>query len=404
MTMQTIAPEVLEQAINDALAGNTALQRLSGVPDAVDAMKAAQQVEATVNMEYRQKLDRLQYQPNGHVLQMSNWNPQSPALDIGRILRLTSDRELGFPQLNAADTTLEEAFLERTELAAPDRNTLARVPFEAIMERSRQRALQRAALADGAGARPSQVNVVGDAGLLFNDYAPILSAMNMRMGLRGSQKVPYFTAQASAAGGAEGADIPIGVYTMNNEDLLPVSIASAFDLSSSLQAADDMTFESLIDFAILTVCQDELTAQVVDGGGSTANEIAGLWGRVATAHQVTYGAAQSDFSRSDILTVKNHVDLSKTDGGPGQWILGTTLYQLAGKHPSRRHSQRKVSAGKRDDGKSDGPPFCRLPADRDRGRGIVRQVQPLYPAGMGRQLQADRDSGTGKEIRVQNDG
>ena len=77
-------------------------------------------------------------------------------------------------------------------------------------------------MADAAGARPLQVNVLGNAGLLFNDFAPILSAMDVRMGLRGSQKVPFFTAQGSAAGGAERADFPITTYTMNNLDLLPV--------------------------------------------------------------------------------------------------------------------------------------------------------------------------------------
>ena len=120
------------------------------------------------------------------------------------------------------------------------------------------------------------MNVLGNAGLLFNDFAPILSAMDVRMGLRGSQKVPFFTAQGSAAGGAERADIPITTYTMNNLDLLPVSIASAFDLSSSLQAADEGTFEALVDFAIFAVCNDEMVAQVLDGGGGTARRTLGM--------------------------------------------------------------------------------------------------------------------------------
>ena len=332
MTTTQIPPDVLQRAVADEMARNEALQKFTSLPGQLDTLIANQAAEEARNMEYRAKLDKLQFQPSGQVSQMSNWNPNSPALNIGRILRLTADRELGFPQMNPSDITLEESFLERTELAAPDRATVARVPFEAVMERTRQRSIQRSAMADAAGARPAQVNILGDAGLLFNDFAPILAAMDVKMGLRGSQKVPFFTAQGSAAGGAEAADIPISTYTMNNEDLLPVSIASAFDLSSSLQAIDDGSFESLVRFAIFTVCNDEMTAQVLDGGGSTANQIAGLWARVSTAnpdHQVEYGAAQTDFGRSDILSCKNLVDLAKTDGGPGQWILGSGLYQLA---------------------------------------------------------------------------
>ena len=336
MTMQsleqTIPQEAIERAIAAQLERSEALQSLTKLPAEVAKLTESIETDAKANMEYRAKLDKMQYQPGGQVPQLSNWNPAlHDPLNIGRILRLTADREMGFPQLDRTTSTMEESFLERAELAAPDRSTVARVPFEAVMERSRQRAIQRSAMADAA-ARPLQVNVLGNAGLLFNDYAPILAAMDVRMGLRGSQKVPYFTAQGTAAGAAEAADIPITTYTMNNLDLLPVSIASAFDLSSSLQAADENTFEALVDFAIFAVCNDEMVAQVLDGGGATANEIAGLWGRVSTSspdNTHPYGAAQSDFSRADLLTTKNVVDLAKTDGGPGQWILGTGLYQLA---------------------------------------------------------------------------
>ena len=330
---QTIPQEAIERAIASQLERNESLKALTDIPGKLDHLTAEVTAENERNMEYRAKLDKLQFQPGGQVLQLTNWNPAiNEPLNIGRIIRLTADREMGFPQLDRTTSTLEESFLERQELAAPDRSTVARVPFEAVMERSRQRAIQRSAMADAAGARPLQVNVLGTAGLLFNDYAPILAAMDVRMGLRGSQKVPFFTAQGSAAGAAEAADIPITTYTMNNLDLLPVSIASAFDLSSSLQAADEGTFEALIDFAIFAVCSDQMVAQVLDGEGSTSNEIAGLWGRVSTAtpdNAHAYGAAQSDFQRSDLLTTKNVVDLAKTDGGPGQWILGTGLYQLA---------------------------------------------------------------------------
>ena len=330
---QTIPQEAIERAISSQLERSESLKALAEVPAKLHQLTADNEAEAQRNMEYRNKLDKIQFQPGGHVLGLENWNPAiNEPLNIGRIIRLTADREMGFPKLDPATSTLEESFLERQQLAAPDRSTAARVPFEAVMERSRQRAIQRSAMADAAGARPLQVNVLGNAGLLFNDYAPVLAAMDVRTGLRGSQKVPFFTAQGSAAGAAEAADIPITTYTMDNLDLLPVSIASAFDLSSSLQAADEGTFEALVDFAIYAVCNDEMVAQVLDGGGATANEIVGLWSRVSTAtpdNAHAYGAAQSDFSRSDILTTKNVVDLAKTDGGPGQWILGTGLYQLA---------------------------------------------------------------------------
>ena len=333
MTTPTISPDMLEKAVNDYLARTEAIKGLAEIPDKLDKLTADVTAEMTRNMETRGKLDSLQFQPNGKVSQMDGWNPTlHQPLNIGRILRLTSEKEMGFPQIDPASSTLEESFLERQELSAPDRSTAARVPFEAIMERSRQRSIQRAALSDAAGARPLQVNVLGSAGLLFNDFSSILAAMDLKLGLRGSQKVPYFTAQGTAAGGAESADIPISAYTMDNTDILPVSIGSAFDLSTSLQAADEGTFEALLDFAIFSVVNDEMVAQVLDGAGSGSNEISGLWGRVSTAtpdNAHAYGAAQSDFSRSDILTTKNVVDLAKTDGGPGQWILGTDLYQLA---------------------------------------------------------------------------
>ena len=331
-TASQIPPDILEKAVNERLAGESAVKRLAVLEEANAKLTADLEAESKRNMEARNEFKKIQFQPGGRVLQLDNWTLANDALNIGRILQLTADREMGFPQLDRSTSTLEESFLERQELAAPDRSTVARVPFEAVMERSRQRLIQRTALSDAAGARPSMVNILGDAGLLFNDFAPILAAMDMRMGLRGSQKVPFFTSQGSALGAAEGADIPITTYVMDNTDLLPISIASAFDLSSSLQAADEGTFESLVDFAIFSVCNDEMTAQVLDGGGATANEIAGLWGRVSTAtpdHQVEYGAAATDFGRADILTCKNLVDLAKTDGGPGQWVLGTSLYNLA---------------------------------------------------------------------------
>lgn len=328
-TQQLPSNEALERAIADALA-----KREDDLSAKIDRLITDTETDRKANMEYRAKLDSLQFRPQGSVLSLDNWTTRDNTLDLGRILRLTADKELGFPQLDRGASTLEESFLERvgSDLAAPDRSTMARVPFEAVMERERQRMIQRSTMTDAAGVRPVQINVLGNAGLLFNAYAPILAAMDMKMGLRGAQRVPYFTAQGSAAGGAEGADIPITTWTMHNADILPVSIGSAFDLTSSLTAVDDMTFEALVDFAIMTTCNDELCKQVLDGAGSGSNEIAGLWGRISAANpdnMVEYGAAQTDFARSDVLSLKNIVDLSKTDGGPGQFILSTTLYTLA---------------------------------------------------------------------------
>ena len=155
--------------------------------------------------------------------------------------------------------------------------------------------------------------------------------MDVRSGLSGGQKLPYWSAQGSAAGGAEGADIPISTWTQADAELLPISIATAFEISSSLRAADDMTFESLVYNSVQLVAGEELVKQVLDGAGSGSNEIMGLWSRVSTAspdqiHE--YGAAPGDCSRADILAVKNLVALSKTDGSPGSFILSTTLWQL----------------------------------------------------------------------------
>ena len=327
--MTTVPLDLLERTINDYLNRSDALKSLGEVPAQLAALSETTERLEREQMTLGHKLNTIQFQPGGAVLQMGNWNPLDEPLNIGRILRLTADSELGFPQLDRSTTTLEESFLEQQQLVTPDRSTAARVPFAAIEERSRQRMLQRASMSDAAGARPTQVNVVGTAGLLMNDYAPILAMMTMRDGLRGTQEVPYWTAQGSAAGGAEGSDIPIETWTLSQSARTPISIGSAFDLSSSLQATDPGTFESLIDFAIRVVCNDELCDQVLDGGGSSANEIAGLWGQVASAHNVDYGAAQSDFGRADVLTLKNHVDLSKAPGGPGSFILGTSLHTLA---------------------------------------------------------------------------
>ena len=332
MTTQTqIPPDVLQRAVADEMARNDALKRFTEVPDKLDQLITSQAEEEQRNMAYRAKLDALQYQPNGKVLQLSNWSPMDHALDLGKILRLTSSDDLGFPALDRSGSSLEESFLELQELEPAGRSTVARLPFAAIEERQRQLMLQRNTLAGGAGARPVDININGDGGLLLSAFSPIMGAMDVRAGLSGGQKLPYWTAQGSAAGGAEGADIPVSTWTLADAELLPISIATAFEISSSLRAADDMTFESLVYNSVQLVAGEELVKQVLDGAGSGSNEIAGLWGRVSTAtpDQVhEYGAAPADCSRADILAVKNLVALAKTDGSPGSFILSTTMWQL----------------------------------------------------------------------------
>ena len=328
---QTIPQESIERAIAAQLERNESLKALTEVPGKLDQLTAEVTAENERNMEYRNKLDKLQYQPNGKVLQLSNWSPMDHALDLGVILRLTSADDLGFPALDRSVSSLEEAFLELQELEPAGRSTVARLPFAAIEERQRQLMLQRNTLAGGAGARPVDINISGDGGLLLSAFSPILAAMDVRAGLSGGQKLPFWTSQGSAAGGAEGAAIPISTWTLADAELLPISIATAFEISSSLRAADDMTFESLVYNSVQLVAGEELVKQVLDGAGSGSNEIAGLWGRVSTAtpDQVhEYGAAPSDCSRADILAVKNLVALSKTDGSPGSFILSTTMWQL----------------------------------------------------------------------------
>ena len=328
MTTPTITDDAVERALAAHLEKSETLKRLAEVPGQVEKLVASDERREKEMMTFGAKLDTLQF-GGSNVLQMSNWKPGNDLLNIGTIMRLSAATDLGLPRFERDNTSLEESFLEQTELVAPDRSTVARVPFKAIQERNRQRNLMRAAMSDSAGSRPTMVNVIDDAGLLMSDYSPILAQMRMRDGLRGNQEVPYWTAQGGAAGAAEGADIPIETWTLNQSALTPISIGSAFDLSSSLTATDPGTFESLIDFAIRVVCNDQMTKQVIVGGGSSSNEIAGLWGRVLAAHQHNYGAAQTDFTRADVLTTKNMVDLAKTGGGPGQWILSTTAYELA---------------------------------------------------------------------------
>ena len=328
--LENISQEAIERAISNQLERSEALKALTAVPGKVDKMAADIEAEALRNMEYRSKVDKIQF-GGAAVLQLNNWNPGDRLLDLGRILRLTSVDDLGFPTVNRETTGLEESLLERLELEPAGRSTLARIPFAAIEERQRQLQLQRNTVAGGAGARPLDINIVGDAGLLLSAFSPILAAMDVRQGLSGGQKLPYWTSQGTAAGGAEASAIPLTTWTLDDEELLPVSIATAFDISSSLRAADDLSFEGLVYNSVQLVAGEELVGQVLDGAGSGSNEIAGLWGRVSasTPDQIhEYGASQTDFSRQDVLTTKNAVALAKTDGGPGAFVLSTTMWQL----------------------------------------------------------------------------
>ena len=104
---------------------------------------------------------------------------------------------------------LEESFMERWEARAdrskhaPPPNTVGQVPFAALSEREKQVELERSTLTGGAGARPTEVSVLGDAGLILARYAPVLSRMDVKMGVTGAQKLPYLSTQGTAAANAE---------------------------------------------------------------------------------------------------------------------------------------------------------------------------------------------------------
>ena len=183
-------------------------------------------------------------------------------------------------------------------------------------------------MANAAGARPLDINVLGDAGLLLSDYSPIMGRLDVRMGVTGAAKLPYATTQPTAAGGAEGADITVSNIILDNTEYLPVSVATAMELTSSLKAVDDMTVENIIRMAMFSVLNDEVIGQVLDGAGSTGNELAGMWS-IASLDNTDYGATDADFSRDDVLDWLNHVRLAKTDGMGYTAIMSSGLWQLA---------------------------------------------------------------------------
>ena len=331
MTTQTIPPDVLERAVNERLAGDSANKQLTGLVERMVELTAEVTAEGQRNMEYRAKLDSLQYQPNGQVLQWNNWNPANdPLLDFGKVIRLYADRDAGFPRLDRANTTLEESIIERTELAAPGPQTVSRIPWSMFEERERELQLQRATLTDGAGARPLDITVLGNGGLLLSTSAPILSRMMVRAGVVGGQKSPWASAQPTAAAGAEGSDITISTLTLTDTEYLPKSIAAAYEVNSSLQAADDGTFSMLIELAIREVVSEQLVTQVLNGNGG--NEIQGIWGTTGVPN-LDYGAGATDFDRDDVLDWFDNVRLAKSDGGMYTTVMGDGLWKLMEKTP-----------------------------------------------------------------------
>ena len=331
MTMQTqIAPDVLQRAVADEIARNDALKRFTEVPDKLDQLITSQAEEEQRNMEYRAKLDKLQF-GGSPVLQLSNWNPvNDPLLDMGKLIRLYADRDAGFPKLDRSTTSLEESFIERNELAPPGPQTVARIPWAAFEERERQLQLQRATLTDGTGVRALDISIMGNGGLLLASYAPILSRMMVRAGVVGGQKSPWASAQVTAAAGAEGSDITTSTLTLTDTEYLPKSIAAAYELSSSLQAADDGTFAMLIELAIREVVSEQLVTQVLGGGGG--NEIQGIWGTTGVPN-LDYGAGATDFDRDDVLDWFDNVRLAKSDGSMFTCVMGDGLWKLCEKTP-----------------------------------------------------------------------
>ena len=326
----TIPQEAIEKAIATQLERSEALQSLTKLPAEVAKLSETIAADAQANMEYRAKLDALQYQPQGRVLQLDTWDPAlHQTLDLGRVLRLEQQGDLGFPKGDPDTWTLERSFQEQMEMEAPGRNVASRVPWQALEERERQLSLQRATMANGAGARPTDVTLLGNGGLVFAGFAPILARMRVEAGVRGAMKLPWASTQPSAAAGAEGSDITTSNLVLSNAEFLPKSIASAYELTSSLEASDDGTFLSLIDLAIRSVVSEQLVSQVLVGGGT--DEISGIWGLTGVPN-VNYGA-QGEFDRQDALDVLDSVRLADTDGGTPLMVASKGLWQLMQKTP-----------------------------------------------------------------------
>ena len=330
VTQQLPADEVIERLVTNHLQNNGTLQRLTEIPDKVDKLSETLDYERGEIMKLGQKLNTIQFQPGGRVLQLENWQPGERMLDLGKVLRLTAAEDvIGYKARVMEDSTLEESVIERAELGNPGRNVVGRIPWLALQEEANQRRamLQRDTdMADAAGARPLDIHVIGDAGLLLSQWAPILGRLDVRMGVVGGQKLPWLTSQPTAPAIAEGGTISATTLTVDNNEILPKTIAGAFQLTSALRDVDNNVFDSIARYAIFEVLQDSVLSQVLVGGGS--NEIAGLWG-TAGVQNVNYGSAATDFDRADALDFLDNVRLAKTDGGVYTGVLSTALWKLA---------------------------------------------------------------------------
>ena len=306
------------------------------------AMEEKWAAERQENMEYREKLDRMQFQPAGQVLQLSNWKPGENILSLGNILKLTWKGGMSedSPQIDASAVTLEESFLERrdSDLKAQtthhreSSNTVAFIPWSAMAERERQELMVRnSTLTSGAGVRPLDITVLGDAGLVLSRYAPIMARMDVRMGVVGDQRLSYLTAQDAPAPVTEGGAIAAGTWTVEGESKQPRTIPAAFQMTTSLRAIDDGTFEGIVRNAIFLVLNNGVLKQILVGSG-VAPQIPGIWSTTNVVN-VDYGAAQTNFDRQDMLDVLNSVRLSNTDGAAPIMVASRGLWRLAEQTP-----------------------------------------------------------------------
>ena len=332
--IKDIPAEVVERAIAAQLERSESLKALTKLPTEITRLSEALDAEAKSNMEYRQKLDKMQFQPGGQVPQVGNWTSDQPVLDLGVVMRLTRTDDSVLPSIHSDRlTSFEESVIERSELTKRGPNVLATIPFEALAERERQIAVRRSTMAQAGGTvatPPSNISILGNGGLVLASWSPILSRMDVRFVGNGEAKAPWATAQPTAAAGAEGSDIPITNLVINDVPYRPKSIASAYEITSSLRAVDDAQFESVARMAIMDVTYDQLTSQILVGGGT--DEITGIWNKPGvTEHE--YGAAQNNFDRDDILDWYDAVRLSKTDGGMFTAVLSTNLWKLCERTP-----------------------------------------------------------------------
>ena len=303
---------------------------------------AKREDEEKRNMEYRSKLDKLQFQPGGPVLQLTNWKVGDHLLSLGNIVKLTwqGGKTPDSPTIDPTKVTLEESFLEvrqsevqkATERHPMSSNTVAEVPFSALAERERQEMMIRNSnLASGAGVRPLDITVLGDAGLILSRYAPILARMDVKMGVVGDQKLSYLSAQGVSVPQTEGAAIVAGTWTVAGTSMQPHTIPAAFQMTTSLRAIDDGTFERIVRSAIFMVLNNGVVKQVLIGTG-IAPEINGIWSKTGV-QDINYGAGAANFDRDDVLDVMNSVRLSDTDGSMPVMVASKGLWQLMEKTP-----------------------------------------------------------------------